>query len=83
MPGHSYSLENSSKISCSCYRRSKTVVFGRFLRKLATFRRFAGPSTFNLELFNVDFRDQRVELKLKTPEFLNISKKVEFVVSLI
>ena len=41
------------------------------------------PSTFDLELFYVDFRDQRIESTLKTPGELNISKKVDFLVTLI
>ena len=41
------------------------------------------PSTFDLELFNVDFRDQRIESTLKTPGELNISKKVDFLVTLL
>ena len=83
MSGHSNTLKNSDKFACICYHRPKNVVFGRFLRKLATFRRFAGPSTFNLELFNVDFRDQRIESNLKTPGIHYFSKKVDFVVGLI
>ena len=83
MPGHSCSVENSNKISSVRYRRSKMVIFGRFLPKLATFRRLSRPSTFNLNLFNVDFRDQRIKSNLNSPEVLNISTKVDFVVSLV